>query len=196
MVDDAFLLLVGALVLFVDDDQPEIGEGQEQSRPRADDRVRFAARHGPPQPLALAGRDCRVPLGWPRAEAGGEAIEELRRQRDLRQQHQSLPTGAQGRGDRLEIDFGLARASDAFEQDRPRRTRFNRSLQRLCGGALVGRQRQGGDIGIERRRGGLGVVRDELKRAVVDEAVDDADAALRRRGERGAGLRRLARQRR
>ena len=196
VVDDAVLLLVGALVLFVDDDQAEIGEGQEQSRARADDDARFAARHGAPQPLALAGRDRRVPLGRPRAEAGGETVEELRRQRDLRQQHQRLPPGAQGRGDRLEIDFGLARAGDAFEQDRARRPRSNRLLKRLRGGALVGRKRQGGAFGVERRRGGIGVERDELERAVVDEAVDDADAASRRRGERGAGLRRLDGQRR
>ena len=50
------------------------------------------------------------------AEAALEALQPLRGQRDLRQQHQRLPARRAGCGDRLEIDLGLARAGDAVEQ--------------------------------------------------------------------------------
>ena len=57
-----------------------------------------------------------MPFGRPRAEARGETVEKLRRERDFRHQDQGLAAFAQRRGDSLEIDFGLARAGDAFEQ--------------------------------------------------------------------------------
>ena len=37
VINDAVLLLVGAFVLLVDDDEPKVGEGQKQRRARADD---------------------------------------------------------------------------------------------------------------------------------------------------------------
>ena len=51
------------------------------------------------------------------AEAGGEALEEGLGERDLGEQHQRLPPAAQRLGDRLEIDFGLARSGDPVEQE-------------------------------------------------------------------------------
>ena len=78
-------------MLLVDDDEAEIGEGQEERRARPDHDARFAAGDGAPDALALALGEPRVPFGGPRAEARREAVEELRGQRDLRQQHQRLP---------------------------------------------------------------------------------------------------------
>ena len=95
----------------------------------------------PHSALALARRDRRMPFGGPGAEARGEAIEELRSQRDFRQQDERLTARAQRRGDRLEIDLRLARAGDAFEQDRAERARLDRARQRVGGGALIGLQR-------------------------------------------------------
>ena len=57
-----------------------------------------------------------MPFGGPRAEALLAAGDELAGERDLRHQHEHLLPARERRGDRLEIDFGLARAGDAVEQ--------------------------------------------------------------------------------
>ena len=62
-----------------------------------------------------------MPFGRPRAETGGEAVEKLRGQRDLRQEHERLALLPQSFGDRLEIDLGLARSGHALEQGRRER---------------------------------------------------------------------------
>src|SRR3546814_17839341 len=48
VVDHALFLLVRAVMLLVDDDEPEIGIGQEQCRPRADHHPGLAAADRPP----------------------------------------------------------------------------------------------------------------------------------------------------
>ena len=77
-------------MLLVDDDEAEIGERQKERRARADDDPRLAARSGAPDALPRALGEARMPLSRPRPEAGGEAVEELRGQRDFRQQHKGL----------------------------------------------------------------------------------------------------------
>ena len=63
------------------------------------------------------------------AESRGETFEKLRGERDFRHQDQGLAAVAQRLGDRLEIDFGLAGAGDAFQQDRLERPRGDRFAQ-------------------------------------------------------------------
>ncbi len=121
VVDDALLLLVGALVLFIDHDEAEVGERQEQSRARADNDRRLAARDRRPDALALALGQTGMPLGGSRAETRREPIEKLPGERNFRQQHQRLPFLPQSFGDRLEINFGLARSRHALEQGRRER---------------------------------------------------------------------------
>ena len=75
-----------------------------------------------------------MPFGRLGAEAVLEAFEEGVRQRDLRQQDQHLPALVERRGDRLEIDLGLARAGDAVEQ------RDAESAGRDTGAQHVGRR--------------------------------------------------------
>ena len=112
----AVLLLVGLVVLLIDDHQAELGIGQKQRRARPHHHRRLAAGNR----RAIAGARPRRQLGMPfqraRAEAGGEAVEKLPGQRDLRHQDQDLLAALQHFGDRLEIDFGLARSGDAVEQ--------------------------------------------------------------------------------
>ena len=57
-----------------------------------------------------------MPFRRAHAEARGEAVEELRGQRDLRHQDQALPAASDRFGHRLEIDLGLARAGDAVDE--------------------------------------------------------------------------------
>ena len=112
----AFVLLVGLVVLFIDDDQPEIGVRQKQRRARADHDLRLAGRDRRPVARAGARRQFGMPFQRPHAETLREAVEKLPGQRDLRHQDQRLPAAADDFGDRLEIDLGLARAGDAVEQ--------------------------------------------------------------------------------
>ena len=88
---DVLLLLVGRIVLLIDDDQTKVGIRQKQCRARADHHTDFARRRRQPGSRAQPRRKLRVPLRRPRAEPGGEAVEKLRRQRDLGHQHEGLP---------------------------------------------------------------------------------------------------------
>ncbi len=123
-----------------------------------------------------------MPFRRPRAETRGEAVEELRGERDLRHQDEALPAAPDRVGDCLEIHFGLARAGDAVEQC-DRIVAFGDSgLEHCRGGALIGRK-----FGLNEIR--IGPFRDRLRRqhhgrqrAFIDQAVDDAsrDAGLAR----------------
>ena len=86
MISHAVLLLVGRVVLLIDDNQSEVGVWKEQSRARADHDQNFASRNGRPGARAQALRKLGMPLRRPHAEARREAVEELRRQRNLRHQ--------------------------------------------------------------------------------------------------------------
>ena len=82
-----------------------------------------------------------MPRRRQRAEAVLEALQPLRRERDLGQQHQHLPAGGERRGNRLEIDLGLAGAGHAVEQGRGESVRQDLVDQALRGDRLLGRQR-------------------------------------------------------
>ena len=54
LIADALFLLVALVVLFIDDDEAEIGEGEEQRRARADHELRLVLGHRPPNAAAQA----------------------------------------------------------------------------------------------------------------------------------------------
>ena len=130
MIVHAVFLLVGGVVLLIDHDQAEIGIWQKQRRARADHDVHFAGRDRASRCARACARELGVPFGRADAEACCEAIEELRRERDLGHQDQRLAALPDRLGDRLEIDLGLARAGDAVEQ---RRRRSRRAHARRAG---------------------------------------------------------------
>ena len=117
-VAEAFLLLVRGVVFLVDDDQPGVGERREDRGPRPDhDGGLAAARRTPgPQPLDVGQR--RVQHGEWHGEARRETGNQLRRQRDLRHQHQRLLAALHDGVDRAQVDLGLAAARDAVQQER------------------------------------------------------------------------------
>ena len=88
MIMRALFLLVGLVVLLVDDDQTEIGVGQKQRRARPDDDRRFARRNR--RPIAGAGPRGQFGMPFQRAHAKTlrKTVEELAGQRDLRHQDQ------------------------------------------------------------------------------------------------------------
>ncbi len=95
-----------------------------------------------------------MPFRRAAAEALREAFEELHRQRDLRQQDQHLLVRAQRLGDRLEIDFRLARSRHAVEQADRETLRRHIGAQPLRRFALRAVQcdRREGRIGHAKRR--------------------------------------------
>jgi hypothetical protein len=54
MIARAVLLLVGGVVLLVDDNEPEVGIGQKQGGARPDDHADVSPRHGAPRARAQA----------------------------------------------------------------------------------------------------------------------------------------------
>ena len=117
IIDDAVLLLEGGLVLLVHHDHAQVWEGQEQRRPGADHHGRLPGGDRAPGPPTQPRRQIRMPHRRGGAEAAGEPLQPLRGQRDLRQQHQRLPPGAQAGGHRLQIHLGLAGAGDTIQQE-------------------------------------------------------------------------------
>ena len=138
VIDDALFLLVGVLVLFIDDDEAESRKGQEQRRTRAHHDARLPAHHGAIGAFAFAQRQIGMPFHRAAAEAGLEAVEKLHRQRDLGQQDQRLTAVDERFGHRFEIGFGLARTGDAVEQ-RDRKFPLPHRIAQMFGGAqLIG----------------------------------------------------------
>ena len=135
-------------MLLVDNDQAEIAEWQEQRRTRADDEVRATLGNGAPGRGAPVRRYFGMPDRRGSAEAHGEAVEPLRRQRDLGQQHQHLAAGAQRRRDGLVIDFRLARTGNAVEQGDGEGVRRDGLAQRHRRSLLLGRQDRTGLVGV------------------------------------------------
>ena len=125
------LLLVRGVVLLVDADQPEAVDGREDRRAGADDDACVACRD--PQPLVapLGLRQSRVEQRDAFAEARAEAADGLRRERDLRHEHdRAEPALERGRAG-LEVDLGLAAAGRAVEEEVGRRRR--RRARVRCG---------------------------------------------------------------
>ena len=176
VVADAVLLLVGGVVLLIDDNQAKIGVGQEQRRAGADHDRNLAVGDGPPGARAPARRELRMPFRRPHAEAGGEAVEELGGQRDLRHQDQALPAASDHIRHRLEIDLGLARAGDTVDERNRIAALGDRGLEFGRGRALVLGQIRLREIGIGRFRDRLRRQHHRFQRALVDQAVDHAAA--------------------
>ena len=110
------LLLERGVVLFVDDDEPEVANRREDRRARAYDHARLAAR----DPLALVSTLRLAESGVhdrdPVAEARGEPSYRLRGERDLRYEHDRTPVASEGDSARLEVDLGLAAPGRTVQQ--------------------------------------------------------------------------------
>ena len=111
------LLLVRGVVLLVDADDAEVAHRREDRRARADDDARLAARDALALVAALALGERRVQHGDAVAEARGEARERLRRERDLRDEHDRAAATRERLLAGAQVDLGLAAAGRAVEQE-------------------------------------------------------------------------------
>ena len=115
------LLLERRVVLLVDDHEAEVAHRREDRRARADDDSRLAAR----DPIALV-----APLGLPERrvedrdrvpEALPEPAHRLRRERDLRHEHDRAAAARERRVAGLEVHLRLAAPGRPDEQEVSRR---------------------------------------------------------------------------
>ena len=141
------VLLVRRLVLLVDDDHAEPRQGGEDGRARADDDARLAVARPPPLVEALAHAERAVQERDLAGEASGEALDRLRRQRDLRDEHDRLLPSGEHVGDQPKVDLGLAARGDAVEEEHARAAeRFPKRREDAFLGGREHRGRQRGDV--------------------------------------------------
>ncbi len=158
--------------------RPRSRQRREHRRARADAHPRLAAAQPLPLVVALTDAQRRVQDRDDIAEAGLKAPQDLGGERNLGHEHDGRAPGLQGRGDRLEVDLGLARAGDAVQQEAG-----------VGAGGLLGRARPGPvQCGLlvvgERRRGGAGRtdrMTGRAARALAQSRARPAPRASRRR---------------
>src|SRR5690625_7044040 len=103
-------------MFFIDNDQAQLGKGQEEGRTRADQHSDFALCNGAPGKPSPSRGDFAVPFGRWCAEAPFKSIEPLARQSNFRLEDQYLSAFLQGSGDGFEVDLCLTGTGDAVEQ--------------------------------------------------------------------------------
>ena len=118
MIMDAILLLEARLMRLVDDDQAQIGIGQEQRRACADGYGGGPVGDGAPVGAALRLPEAGMPRDRRYAEARREPPQHRFGQGDFGEQDHHLLAAADRLRHRLEIDFGLARSGHTVEQER------------------------------------------------------------------------------
>ena len=129
--------LVRPLVLLVDDDDADVGERGEDREARADDDVDVAGPDPPPLVRAFAFAEARVEQRDARLEIRAEPVDERHREGDLGDEDEGRPAGRERRGDRLDVDRGLAAAGHAVEEERRRVAGLDRLVGRGDGPCLL-----------------------------------------------------------
>ncbi len=155
------LVLVGALLLLIDDDQAELAHRGEHRRARTHAHPRLAAAKSQPFVVALAAAKRRMQDRDHVAEARLKAPQHLWRQSDLGHQHDRRAAGLERRLHRMQIDLGLARAGDAVQQETVARLRI---------------ARQGGRAPTVRHAGERSAAAPWRRRCPAVEPPDDAGA--------------------
>ena len=110
------LLLERRVVLFVDDDEPELANGREDRGARADHDAGLAARDPLALVPALRVTERRVQDRDPVAEARGEPTHRLGREGDLGDEHDRTEAARERGGTGLEVDLRLAAPGRAVQQ--------------------------------------------------------------------------------
>ena len=111
------LLLVGPLMLLVEDDEPEALQGGEEGAAGANHHVVDAVAEGPPGTAVLGGGEAAVEHRHPAGEACLEPLNCLGREGYLRDKDDSPPALLQAPGQGLQVDLGLAAAGNALQKE-------------------------------------------------------------------------------
>ncbi len=138
VVPRGFVLLVAALVLLVHDDRTDVGDRRKHRGPRAHDDALVSPTQCGPRVEALAVAQRAVQHRHLIAEHRAKAVHGLRRERDLRNQHDGAHAALSDHVlEPLEVDQRLAAPRHAVEQHH---LAWLRVTQRADGGDLSGRR--------------------------------------------------------
>ena len=108
-------LLIGAFVLFVDDDEAKRCHGAKKRASRTHDHALFAQTHRFPLVEALACRHARVHNRHGIAEAALESRHRLRGKRDFGHEHDSAAPQLERMANRTQVNLGFARPRHAID---------------------------------------------------------------------------------
>ena len=189
------LLLESRLVLLVDHDQAEMRRGSEDRAARADHDLHAAGGDLLPVPVPFGIAQVAVQDG-DRFEPFAKAADRLRREADLGNEHDRLPSVTHHFADRLDVDLGLAAAGDAVQQDGAMPARTLHGEDRVERPLLVAVEGQIGLLrGVAGRRGELGLpLADRADQSLLTQGRERRCAAVGRLREFG-GVHRPARGR-
>ena len=104
-------------MLFIDDDQAKLRQRREHRGTRTDHHARLAGVSGAPAREAFSVAETRVQHRDRHREPCAEALEELRREADLRHQHQRRAPALERAGGEPQVHLGLAAARYALQQE-------------------------------------------------------------------------------
>lgn len=130
-------------MLLIDDDEPEARERREDRRARPEHHRRRARAGAEPGTGALAVGKTRVQHRNGYREPGTETIDELRREADLRHEHECLPALRQDRFDRAQVNLRLAATGDAVQEKRPEAARLGNGADGVGLRGIGGRDGRG-----------------------------------------------------
>src|SRR5262245_61244656 len=117
MIPRRLALFERRVMLFIDHNQSEIGRRRKNSAASPDNDLHLTASNLLPMPMPLRIRQMRMQnrhLAEPRLEPRPR----LRRQANLRHQHNRLPSITNHFIDRADVNLSLATAGDAMHEDR------------------------------------------------------------------------------
>jgi hypothetical protein len=176
VVSRTLFLLVGAVVLFVNDNQSHLLERREHRRPGADDDIDVAAADALPLVVALAIGEAAVLDGDAVAERLAEDDGHRGSEGDLRHQDQHAAAAAADRGREAQVDFRLAAARHTVEEGDSEVAGGVQRAKAVEGRGLLRRQLSGvHGAGI-----GAGIGAGHPKGIPVDSVVSKADVATLR----------------
>ena len=110
-------LPVAGVMLLIEDDEADVGQGRVERRARAHHHLDFTRPRAAPEMMSFAVAEATVRHGDLAREAGGDAAQRLCGQRDFRDEEERLPTLLQRELDGAQINFGLAAAGYAVQQE-------------------------------------------------------------------------------
>ncbi len=117
MIADALFILIGGVVLLIDDDQAGVVQRRKNQRARSDHDARLTRQGRGPAGPSLADVLRAMRDAHQRAEARAKRPHHLIGEGDFRHHHDDVATRGERTGGELEINLGLATPSHAMEEE-------------------------------------------------------------------------------
>jgi hypothetical protein len=137
VVTHPFLLFERRIVLFVHADQPQIRDRRKQRRASTDRDAKRVVSQTAPHLRALGATEPAVQNCDLLAEARSKSTYQLRRQRDLWNQHDGAAAAFQALGDGVQVHLGFSRTRHSLQQEVLGVMRFDGSPNRRDRGGLM-----------------------------------------------------------